>query len=110
MKFEDICNNIVVVASIGVAVTECYKTYLAIEDLKAQKAADLWEREAGARLNCMIDHAYRNRISKAGMLEALNAAKNVLNFEVDEVLPGNVHGRKALNNLHRRIDAQIKDI
>lgn len=110
MKFEDIYNTTVTALGFAVAAHECYKLYEAIQDQKAKDAADEWRFEAGARLNAMIHHAKKNRISKAAYKEALEAAKNVLSFEVDDALPGNVHGGKALRKLLATIDTEIASV
>lgn len=110
MKFEDAYNYVSAAIGIGMALHECHKIYKEVQDRKAREAADNWEREAGARLNALLNHAVKNRISKQGYVEALTAAKNVLAFEVNEALPGNVHGGEALRGLHAKIDKIIADV
>lgn len=105
MKFEELYNNTMTAIGIAVAVHECYKTYLKVQDMNARHAADVWEMEASARFYGMVAHAYRNNISKEGLLEAIEAAKNVISFEADELLPNNVYAGSAVRNLHAKLDA-----
>lgn len=107
MKFEDIYNTFVTAACVVVVVMEGKKAYDRVQAQNANQAADRWEQEATARLHCMMDHAKRNRISKVAYVETLEAAKNVLSFEVDAVIPGNVYAGRKLRNLFEIIDAEI---
>lgn len=110
MKFEDVYNATVVAIGIACFAHEGYKAYAKSQDKKAEAAANDWRYEAGARLNTMIHYAKMNHISKAAYVEALEAAKNVLSFEVDDVLPGNVHSGPALRKLLAVIDKEIANV
>lgn len=110
MKFEEIYNAAVGVACVVAVVIEGKRAYDMHQEHKARKAAEDWELEAGARLNSMLHHAKKNRISKAGYVEALEAAKNVLSFEVDDVIPGNPYAGRTLRKLLAALDNEIATV
>lgn len=110
MKFEDIYNSVVTAACVIAVVVEGKRLYDEIQDQNARNAAEDWEMEAGARLNAMLHHAKKNRISKAGYIQAMEAAKNVLSFEVDDVLAGNPYAGRSLRKLHQSLDNEIATV
>lgn len=110
MKFEDIYNSAVAAACVVAIAVEGKRMYDEIQDQKARDAAEDWKMEAGARLNAMLHHAKKNRISKAGYIQALEAAKNVLSFEVDVALPGNPHAGRTLRALLNSLDNEIATV
>lgn len=110
MKFEDIYNSVVTAACVIAVAIEGKRMYDKVQDQKARDAAEDWELEAGARLNAMLHYAKKNRISKAGYIQAMEAAKNVLSFEVDTVLPGNPYAGRTLRKLHESLDNEIATV
>lgn len=110
MKFEDIYNSVVAAACVVAIAVEGKRMYDEIQDQKARDAAEDWRMEAGARLNAMLHHAKKNHITKAGYVQAMEAAKNVLSFEVDAVLPGNPYAGQTLRKLHQSLDNEIATV
>ncbi len=110
MKFEDIYNYTLIAVGTVMVASEVYKLYQHEQDRIAKDAAENWGLEAGARFNAMVKYAKQNRITKEGYVEALNAAKNVLSFEVYEVLPNNLFGPDVLRKLLTQIDKEIASV
>ena len=84
--FEDYANGAMTI--IGIAMF-CHGVYKAIEHEHREndrRKAATYAREANARLENLVMYMRKQRASKECFVEALKAAKNVIAFEVRDVL------------------------
>lgn len=110
LNFEDAFNYAMAIAGAIVAVKEIKKV---MDECKAEQdmqAATRWGREVKARLSALVSHAMKNRMSKEAYIETLMAAKNVIDYEADELHPGNYHAREEVRTIHAYIDDLINTV
>lgn len=105
--FEDIANG--AMAIVGVALIA--KSYLEArqiqQDADDEHAADRFVDATKARMRAMHEYILRNHGSKETYVEAFTAAKNVIQFDVQAELPGNVYSVKAIEVINAYIDHMI---
>lgn len=106
--FEDYANGAMAVVGIAMFANSIYQAKVVADRECDRRKADRWVDEANARLSSMLDYMQKERASKECYKQALTAAKNVISYEVREVLTSNnYHMRDAemtvLNHLDRLI-------
>lgn len=106
--FEDYANGAMAVVGIAILAHSIYEAKQQADREDDRRKADRWMKEATARLENMVAYMRKERASKECYVEALTAAKNVIAFEVREVLtPDNCWMLDAQKQMHNTVDQLI---
>lgn len=105
---DDYKNMAAVVIGLALAGNSAYQAHQQQIKVRQCREAKRYAAEASARLRNMVNHMYKNRASKDVHIEALNAAKNVISYEIrDELGLDNPYLRATIKSLHDEIDNRI---
>lgn len=110
-NLDDYANGAMVIVGVALMAHSVYEAHKLQKREDDRREANRWIDQASARMNCMVDHMLANRASKECFKEALTASKNVLAYEVREVLgESNAYMTDALVKMYRNIDSKLEII
>lgn len=104
MNFKKAYNIAMCTFGVCYVVGACYKVGKDEYDRRQQDAAQNWRLEVTARLRKMVLDSIEKKISSEEFIVMLNAAKNVVSFQADDALPGNIYRVFEVRKLQDYID------
>lgn len=106
-SFEDYANGAMAIVGLVVFGNSVFQAYKQELKDKQRKEANDYIDKASSRLGAMHSYAIKNRISKAEYRVLMAAARNRIQFDAREALPGNPYVFEAIQHLTTYIDKQV---
>lgn len=108
--FEDYANGAMAVVGIALFANQLYQAKKQADREDDRRAANRWIDQASARLDSMVGYMQKEGATKECWVEALTAAKNVIQFEVRDQLHNNYHLLEAESKMIESVDRLIAKV